>query len=320
MIRWVPKPPQLPQARRRGWTRRQVLRWGVVGGTAALLPVSLPGCGDDGEVAGPLPPEPSPSPAPSFLTERERAILERVVDHLVPADADGPGALQCGAHRYIDRLLSWLPDAADPGGVFAGGPFSGRNPFPDFDRGRPSDRFPPNDFARFVPLNRLQRLSWRARILGSAAVPEFDFNRDSLGELLGLRTQVRLGLTEIEDLSQSMFGRSSTELDATQLDRVLEQTDPDFVSLLSGLVFEGMFSVPEYGGNHDLQGWQLIGYDGDSQPLGYSLFDRAADTYRERPDKPNSGPNPGESFSPFPFEIASLLRLLTRLAGSPRFP
>ena len=33
---------------------------------------------------------------------------------------------------------------------------------------------------------------------------------------------------------------------------------------------EGMYSVPEYGGNHALVGWLDIGFPGDSQPTGYA--------------------------------------------------
>ncbi len=310
-------PPLEPGVRshRSGWTRRQVLRWGLAGGTAALLPVSLPGCGDDGE------PLASAAPAPSeFLSEAERRTLASLLEHLLPEDEEGPGALACGADEYIARLLGGVPDERDPGRVFAGGPFSGRNPFPDFDSGTPSRRFPGNDFTRFVPLNRVQRIAWRARVLGSGAVPEFDFNAAELGPVLGLRAQVRLGLAELEDLSQAQFGKRFSELEASERERVLGRADPDFVSLMLGLLLEGMFAVPEYGGNRDLRGWELIGYGGDSQPLGYALYDRRADTYRERPDRPTSGPDPDETFAPFAEDLAALLRILTRLAGSPRFP
>lgn len=317
---WLPRPPRPERNGPRGLTRRQVLRWGVAGGAAALVPVSLPGCGDDGEPPSLGLPSPTPSPAPPFLTDAERATLARLLDHLLPTDQHGPGALACGADRYIERLLADVPDATDPGAVFAGGPYSGRNPFPDYDSGVPSNSFPENDFARFIPLNRVQRLSWRARILGSVAVPEFDFNREVLGEVVGLRAQVRQGLAEIEDVSQSLFGKRSTELEAGQLERVVQQAEPDFLSLLTGLALEGMLAVPEYGGNTNLQGWQLVDFDGDSQPLGYSIFDRSSDAYRERPEKPNSAPDPDESFSPFAPDLAALLRVLTRLAGSPRFP
>src|SRR5205085_1998033 len=75
---------------------------------------------------------------------------------------------------------------------------------------------------------------------------------------------------------------------------------------------EGMFSVPEYGGNRNRVGWQLIGFDGDSQPLGYTLgFDEAAQSYIERPDKPNSGPDPDEACAGFSANVLRFLSLIT---------
>ena len=39
----------------------------------------------------------------------------------------------------------------------------------------------------------------------------------------------------------------------------------------------------------------MIGLEGDSQPLGFSIFSRArSDGYVERPDHPMSTPNPDE--------------------------
>lgn len=312
----MPLLPEIPRPTepRRGFTRRQVLRWGVAGSVAVLVPVSLPGCGDDGEPVGG-----KEAASASFLDQQERRTLHALIDTLFPAE-DGPGSLAVGADRYIEKLLSELPSESDPGAVFAGGPYSGRHPFPDYERGVPSNRFPPNDFQTFVPLNRLQRISWRARILGSTAVPEFDFNAQVLGPLVGLRTQYRQGLRELVDTSQAQFAKDFADLSTAERQQIVQQADSDFISLVTGHIFEAMFSAPEYGGNKDGVGWKSIGYDGDSQPLGYALFHRPSQTYRERPDKPLSGPNPDEAFAPFPPEIATLLRTLTRLAGNPRFP
>ncbi|MCX8072865.1 MAG: gluconate 2-dehydrogenase subunit 3 family protein [Candidatus Binatia bacterium] len=314
-MRLLPELERAERARTKGFTRRQVLRWGLLGGAAALVPVTVPGCGDDGEPAAP----PLDSEAPSFLTERERETLQALIETVLTPDEES-GAVLYGVEDYIARLLSTIPTEQNPGFVFAGGPFSGRNPFPDYDRGAPSGNFPRNNFREFVPLNRWQRLSWRARLLGSDAVPEFDFNASVLGPVTGLRTQYRVGLQELEDLSQTTLGRPFTELTVAERQATLQRADADFVALVTGHILEGLFSAPEYGGNPNGLGWQLIGYDGDSQPLGYALFDRSADTYRERPDKPTSTANPNETFAAFPTEIATLLRTLTRLAGAPRFP
>jgi len=43
-----------------------------------------------------------------------------------------------------------------------------------------------------------------------------------------------------------------------------------FRSLLFEHTIEGLYSVPEYGGNKDLVGWKDISYPGDIQPRGYT--------------------------------------------------
>jgi gluconate 2-dehydrogenase gamma chain len=43
--------------------------------------------------------------SPPTLTAGETATLEAIVARLIPSDANGPGALEAGAARYIDRAL-----------------------------------------------------------------------------------------------------------------------------------------------------------------------------------------------------------------------
>ena len=81
-----------------------------------------------------------------------------------------------------------------------------------------------------------------------------------------------------------------------------------------------MFSVTEYGGNKNRIGWDLIGYDGDSQPLGYSIFDETTMSYRERADKPNSTANPDEDFRGVDDHTQALLNTIVKLVGGPHFP
>jgi hypothetical protein len=102
------------------------------------------------------------------LTASELETLEAICDRILPPDGD-PGARELGAARYIDGFLSAF-DPATPQ-IFAGGPFSGRHPFPDNDTGTASSRFPENSFERFVPLSRLQELRWRAELFGSGFRP-----------------------------------------------------------------------------------------------------------------------------------------------------
>lgn len=221
--------------------------------------------------------------------------------------------------------------------VFAGGPFSGRQPQPHFPTGTTAcrvchvaplpqaaasaagtgstvDNYPPDFFLEHLPLPRLQRLSWKIRILGADAVPEAQKNPLAT-ELLetDMRRKYRTGLAEIDSISLSTAGLGFVRLTPQQQSTVLGKADPDFVTLLTYHTIEGMLCAPEYGGNHDRLGWQLIGFDGDSQPLGYEIpDDTAPGDYRERPEKPNSGPNPDEDCHGFSEKVNTFLSVVTR--------
>lgn len=114
-------------------TRRRVLRWSIIGGALVIVPTgTLIGCGDD-DNSRPRPTPtvvpPTATPTPGFLTDEEERVLAAVSARIIPTD-DLPGAAEAEAANYIEILLSELPDESAPGRVFAGGPFSGRTPFP----------------------------------------------------------------------------------------------------------------------------------------------------------------------------------------------
>jgi hypothetical protein len=268
--------------------RREVLA--ALGATlgAAVLP-ALPGCGDRGT-------------APSFLTAGEQAILASLVDRVLPPN-DEPGARALGAADYVDRLLSAFDGAGEPS-IYAGGPFSGRNPYPDDADGTASSRFPRDDFARFLPLSRLQEIRWRAELFGTAAVPGADVNDAILGPRRGLRDIYREGLARTDEVSIAEAGAPFADLPTEEQDRIFEILErtflPEprhagtFLDLLIGHTLEACFAPPAYGGNRDAAGWAMIGLEGDVQPLGFSIYSRAIDGYVERPDHPMSTPNPDE--------------------------
>jgi hypothetical protein len=238
-----------------------------------------------------------------FFTRQERATLEALVDRILPPDAD-PGAKAMGAARYIEGFLTAFDGPGTPR-IFAGGPFSGRNPFPDLRTGRPSGRRPRNAFRHFIPLTPRQELRWRAEIFGSASVPGAAFNDAALGPLTGLRDIYRDGLARVDAAARTMGGAAFARLPAMEQDRVLTAldggvlpTDPrrgtTFLDVVIQHTLEGCFAPPEYGGNVHLRGWRMLGLEGDDQPLGYSLFSRREDGYRERRRHPMSTPNPDE--------------------------
>jgi len=226
--------------------------------------------------------------------------------------------------------------------VVAGGPFSGRQPqdhsfYPigndpchlchgatssntgSAAGAQPAYVYPPNAFRDFVPLTRLQLLSWKVRIFGRDAVPPA--NNPLLDPLLdevpdvGLRQKYQEGLALLEAKSrQPPYNGHFVDLSPAQQTEVLYSAPSWFVDLLNRHAIEGTLCVPEYGGNRDRLGWQLAGFDGDSQPLGYVVYDDSAPGgYRETqlPSKPNFGPNPGETFACFGEAMTNFLNLIS---------
>lgn len=55
-----------------------------------------------------------PSGAPATLTANEMELLNAIAARLIPNDAHGPGAVEAGATRYIDRALGGALAASRP--------------------------------------------------------------------------------------------------------------------------------------------------------------------------------------------------------------
>jgi gluconate 2-dehydrogenase gamma chain len=104
----------MAEKRSPGVSRRDLLKGASMAGAAAAAGVApanaAPGA------AAPLEPGAAQAPAQAarepvrprvyeHLTAEEAELLEAIADHLIPADENGPGALEAGAVRYIDRSL-----------------------------------------------------------------------------------------------------------------------------------------------------------------------------------------------------------------------
>src|SRR5262245_23372194 len=244
-----------------------------------------------------------------FFTAPERATLEALCDRIIPPDDGTPGGRALGAATYIEGLLTAFDRAGRTPPIYAGGPFSGRTPFPDNRDGTPSRRRPRDAFRHFIPLTRVQEIRWRAELFGSDMVRGADFNDALLGPLPGLRPIYRDGLAHVDAVAQMIAGQRYAALGTPDQDRVfglldtgsagvrfamIPRRDVTFLDILIVHTLEGCLAAPEYGGNLDLGGWQLVGLEGDDQPLGYSIFSRRDGVYHERPDHPMSTPNPDE--------------------------
>ena len=270
-------------------TRRALLRAAALGAASLAFPLRL------SLRAG-------AAPRPRFFSRAERRALEALCDRILPPDRD-PGAKALGAARYVERLLTAFD--VDPPGIYAGGPFSGRAPFAN-RRGRGGPAFPENGFSEPLALTRLQELAWRTEIFGSeaAGLPSALAAQRS-GPIEGLRDVYREGLAALDALARERGAAPFPALSQAEQDDLVAQLDgpesiefpgrgESFLDVVIRHVLEGCFAAPEYGGNRQLAGWRMIGIEGDSQPLGFSVFSSARGAYRERPRHPMSTPNPGD--------------------------
>jgi Gluconate 2-dehydrogenase subunit 3 len=219
----------------RGLTRR-----GFLGG-ATLLPLLgiVPGLLDIARAA-------PADAAYSFFSPHQAAVIDAATRRLVPgpdddpAEAGHPGAHEAGVVRYLDTMLAAF--TFSPPKLFAGGPWS--------DRQAPGG---PDYLATFVPPDPAQELAWQQRIAQ-------------------LHKEYTAGIA----LLDSEAGGDFTSISAPEQDRVLASDAlAGFTPLLFGHTIEGMYSIPEYGGNAGRVGWIEIGYPGDSQPRGYTAEELA---------------------------------------------
>jgi len=178
---------------------------------------------------------------PRFFTEDEYRVIDAACARLIPTDQD-PGAREARVVDYIDGFLGAF--TFDPPRIWAGGAFSGR-------AGGPAG------FAAFHRLPALDELAWRTRIEGSLGRPEREWN----GPVVGLQERYREGM--------ALLGADFADVDGDEQDRRLHE-HASFTRLLYEHACEGMYGVPEYGGNQGLVGWSYIGFAGDVQPRGYS--------------------------------------------------
>ena len=91
---------------RPGISRRDLLKSAGAAGAAALIPGAAAADPPMAPPAASAPPAAAPAGPLMNLTAKETEVLSAMVDRLIPSDDMGPGALEAGALRYIDRALS----------------------------------------------------------------------------------------------------------------------------------------------------------------------------------------------------------------------
>ncbi len=327
--------------------RRTFLGAALAAGAAALVPAELARWSAAAAAADP------DDSGGIFLTDTEghprRSTCVALCSRIVPTGSDprrDPGANEAGAVVFIDRFLSAfeLPASlADNPGIYLHGPFSGRNPYPDPANGRPSSRFPPDDFVspdgqhHYLHLTPFQELSWRVQLYGTGVLQGAAVSptwRSQVGSLIPLANPTPLrklyaeGLDAFEAAARARYGTSYARATVGQQDELLaavaraagnagtsghqlgstgnDLTSPTGSGIPAGAssgghgvpaaaalfpqlvvhTYQACYAQPAYGGNRDGIMWRAIGWEGDTQPLGNSVYDRSI-------AGPGRGPNAG---------------------------
>ena len=186
-------------------SRRDLLKAAGAAGAAALAPTGL---GATEARATPLAlPSLASLPAPvgplMNLTAAETQILAAMLDRLIPSDDLGPGALEAGALRFIDRALSEA-EAQSVEAYRAG----------------------------IAALDRYSRYSRGAAFAELSA-------RDQDSVLIDVQTGSATGA------GTGFVGSSAA-----------------FFNMVKDHTWQGVFGDPQYGGNVNFVGWDLIRYPG----------------------------------------------------------
>lgn len=160
-----------------------------------------------------------------FFTADEAAVVDAIVDRLIPTDELGPGAKDSGVTTFIDRQLMGPYGGHD--WLYMQGPFSDK-PLPT--QGLQSPLTP--------------RQQYRQGLAALAAYCKANFGGRGFADLSNddkdkLLASMEKGEVKFEGFpSRALF------------------------SAIYANTMEGYFADPIYGGNKDMAGWKLIGFPG----------------------------------------------------------
>jgi gluconate 2-dehydrogenase gamma chain len=179
----------------------------------------------------------------TFFRPDEARFVEAAVARLIPADANGPGAIEAGVPNYIDKQLGGAWGAGER--LYRSGPWQ---------QGLPTQGYQ-------LPFTPAELFHNALRAINE----DIQRRRGT--------TFDRLPGPEQDAYLQSLqTGRQS-------LNGVPAQT---FFESLLGLTIEGFFSDPIYGGNKDMMAWKMIGFPGAYASF-YDLVDQHGMLYTRPP-------------------------------------
>lgn len=159
-----------------------------------------------------------------FFTPQEAALVEAIVDRIIPADDLSMGGKEAGCAIYIDRQLMGAFGTSSR--LYTQGPFLPGLPTQGYQgEANPAQRYR----------------------TGLAAIDAFLKQRDG-------KTFVQL-----QPADQDAF---LTAMEAGKVDLPNGVKAPGFFALLLQNTMEGFFADPVYGGNKDMVSWRMLGFPG----------------------------------------------------------
>jgi len=204
--------------------RREFLKHLVGAATA----VTMAGMAADAARPGARPAPPTEPPdggaSPSFFTDVEWRFIVAAVDRLIPANEDGPGAVELQVPRFIDRQMD--TEYGHGGLWYLQGPFE---PDADFTLGY-QQRYTPREF-------------YRTAIAGI----------DQWCQAQHIKP--------FAELDRSLQDTLLASMEKGQIEVPGIKTGEFFLLLLTNTK-EGYFADPMYGGNLRMGSWRMIGFPG----------------------------------------------------------
>ncbi|WP_034348542.1 gluconate 2-dehydrogenase subunit 3 family protein [Noviherbaspirillum massiliense] len=178
-----------------------------------------------------------------FFKPEEARFIEPAVERLIPADENGPGALEAGVPSYLDKQLGGAWGAGER--LYRSGPWQ---------QGQPTQGYQ----LPFTPAE-LFRNALRAINADLSKRGKTSFASYSAQEQDAYLKSLQTGKTDLNGVPSNVF----------------------FESLLS-LTIEGFFADPVYGGNKDMVAWRMIGFPGAYTNF-YELVDKHGIAYTRAP-------------------------------------
>lgn len=164
-------------------------------------------------------------PGRIFFTDPEASLVEALVSRLIPAEGDGPGAIEAGVPNYIDKQLGGAWGAGE--NLYRHGPFK---------------------------LDSMPQLGYQLPYTPA------ELFRRALGALDAHFAQAGLAFATLPAEAQDAFIRDQLEGGGLgDLDGVPAK---EFFAQLMDYTVQGYFCDPAYGGNKDMVAWKAIGFPG----------------------------------------------------------